>query len=601
VSEKHTDTTNKRSNLVRLPVHDLPAGYVPSVGFREVLFLPPRAEKQYDVDGDMTASRSFLNLLYIYPCLLRASPTLKGDKILDSRYTVRIRILCDLALNDDSAPTLQSIPCFYHFAPWNSKSLLHCMYTNLFETSWTSGIDAKHTLRDEIKIRLPEVLDGNFKIEFTLFCVQEKDAVSNVKLSLLSEAFIPLTSSRSRDTSSSNRVATIIPNGKHRLEIGDFHFHFETRVVSSLHISDPVVALTIRGLGSDFEKDVSAVPNSLINRSFSGSSIPVHFAEATSSRFDSMTLSSIVAFFQILMHVHLVRMLESDSPLKSVAVEGVEVICFLVAKVKDHLFSKYGSADTDKFSMLVKIYLDLFDEAVISKSEVSLALVEEVDDDVIISSDFVFPESHGAGIDGFEVALTEIDLDDASSRLGDNNYRKNRRRSRAIKQASSFASDGQPFSRIAYGASKIDRIRAIAEIRQDISHFTPFFDDDETIATAMSVYGGRRSIASPEAAKDRLTYENHLMDGIIVSKNSLDENSITRPESKSSRRPSGDTEFVKRVKIAATMVIAPCVNPSLSSILKHSASPKAISGTLRNPFAGPGQREDSNVFARTVR
>jgi hypothetical protein len=271
-----------------------------------------------------------------------------------------------------------------------------------------------------------------------------------------------------------------------------------------------------------------------------------------------------------------------------------------VSKVKDHLFSNLGSTDIDKFSIFVKMYLDLFDEAVFSKSEVSPPIDGDIDDNIIISSDYIIPESNGADIDGFEVALAEIDLDDASIRLGDNRTRRNRRHSRSIRQASSFASDGQPFARIAYGANKLDRIRAIAEIRHDGNHFSPFFDDDETIATALSVYG-RPSVASSDAAKNTLSDENHLVDGIIMSSNSLDENSITRPDSSSSRRPFGETEFVKRVKIAATMVIAPCVNPSLSSILKNSTSPRAISGTLKNPFIGHGHREDSNVFARTVR
>ena len=94
------------------------------------------------------------------------------------------------------------------------------------------------------------------------------------------------------------------------------------------------------------------------------------------------------------------------------------------------------------------------------------------------------------------------------------------------------------------------------------------------------------------------TVQEALISGkSAASFHSFDENSIVRHETLSSHRPVGDTEFVKRVKNAASLIIAPCVAPSLTSVLK---SPRDFSGTMNSRFQHDSKDMDSNVFTRTV-
>ena len=68
------------------------------------------------------------------------------------------------------------------------------------------------------------------------------DKGSGISLLPLAEATIPLSSSSTRDSMTGIKSTTVIPNGCHRLKLGEFRLHLETRLVSSVHVSDAAVA-----------------------------------------------------------------------------------------------------------------------------------------------------------------------------------------------------------------------------------------------------------------------------------------------------------------------------------------------------------------------
>lgn len=616
-SETQGDGVNKRSNLLRLPSPIEPSGYCGSSEFREVLYLPARPEKQYNVDSYMSPSRSLLNLLYLYPRLLRISPDVTLEKKL-SRFTVRIRILRTDSFVDDKAEQPGSHPrpilCFHNPAPWTGGSLLDSVYTKVAGDNFQSShadVEAGLPIRDEIKVRLPEILDGNYRVEFTLYSVQVSTD-SGITLTLVSDASIPLTSTASRDVSSGFRVATIIPNGKHRLELGVYQLQLETRLVSSIHVGDPAVATALRDLpyGKEQEK-----PDLLLGRSISGSSMPGGFAEVSPTLLATSSESTVVVFFQVLLYMHLFGLLEtnesSSSESKSLALmmRSMHSLFEMLQKVKSKCLLKpaFPGLCRDHFSLFIKKTMDLFDESCLSESFQDLATIGETEETSAVATEPMHSDTNQSEEDVVDGDRSGEGTDETAFRVSTKSARQKQRDSRASRISAALGPSGIPFSRVAFGASKTDRMRAEAELRNDISHLAPFFDDDETIATAPSMYSGpRRSEAqktlSIEASRGKSSrHETTVMDELN------DDNSIALTGSKSShpanegQRSIGDTEFVKRVRTAASVMLAPCVGPSLSSILKTGGpSPRGAAVKTKRSFLSSHNEADQNVFVATV-
>jgi hypothetical protein len=233
IVEPGADVVKKRSDLLRLPPAIEPAGYVGTSEFREILYLPARPDKRYDVDSPLSC-RSLLNLLYLYPRLLRLSPDTKSRKI--SSFTIRIRVIhTQITVDEETGEAVsRSYPLhlFHNPSPWAGPDLLNAVYTKVV-ASPGSTIDSKAgiPIKDEVKVRLPKILDGSYSLEFKLYSVESSPS-AGMALLPVSETSIPLSSSSPRDGGSGSRVATVIPNGKHRLELRDFQLQLETRLVS---------------------------------------------------------------------------------------------------------------------------------------------------------------------------------------------------------------------------------------------------------------------------------------------------------------------------------------------------------------------------------
>jgi hypothetical protein len=570
---RHADATNgKRSNLSRLPVPTEAAGYAASAEFREVLFLPARADKHYDVDYHMSSSRAFLNLLYLYPRLLRASPNMSKKEV--HSFTLRVRILHSDAIVDNATSNSRPIRCLHNLMPWSGDALLDTRFTKVVgdvEHDAVADIEVGLPMQDEIKIRLPEVLDSNYRFEFTLFTVEHANE-SSVKLSLISEATVPLTSAISpRVAPHGLRAATIIPNGKHRLELGDYQLHLETRLVSSIHTGDPSVAVALS------EWSNMAVPNvengdGRIERLNSSFSLPER-----GSLVSTASEGTLVAFFQVLVYMHLLNLIEParDTSCDLRSPRSVYALLDLLDKVKSKLLAMPPSLQNgaNYFHLFTKRFVDMFDEACLVAS-FQPASDGEMEEDAVGTA---VPAQLNDVLLQQEVASGP---DVAGERSPEGHFRFNRRLRRK-KQLDLNLSE-TPFSRVAFGATKSDRMRAEAELKHASRHWAPFFDDDETIATAPTFHSGsqwtetRRAFAV-DTSPERITTRKAVASGYQDIRSIDVSESEAVPFASEGKRSISEIEFVQRVRNAATVMLAPCVAPSLS----RTAGSSPVNGTKK--------------------
>lgn len=273
VNSENVQQNRRKSNLSRLPPSKNPGEYSSIHEVKEILFFPPRAPKVYECDLP-ASSLSFINLLYLYPRNIKLilDSKVNGDNPLSSAdkkklnkqkfYSVRIRLMNQKSAVDSETGGVEYIAQKAIYNPAssiNDQPLLECIYTkiphNISHNNNKNGslIDVLKngiSMRDEIKLRLPTVLNGTQFLHFSLFSINVPDSTSgNSKYTteLMAENKIPIsTASKKVHGSSGAKVTTVIPNGIHRIKLGIFQLNLETRLASSIHVSDPSVATMLR-------------------------------------------------------------------------------------------------------------------------------------------------------------------------------------------------------------------------------------------------------------------------------------------------------------------------------------------------------------------
>ena len=197
-----------RSDLVRLPPSPRPSGYLDSFEVKEVVYFPPLASDQNDPIIPL-ASSSFLNVMYLYPKQVSVPKNFdRHDKLLSLRVRlVQQNILSDeLGSSETIRTTVDSI-----FNPAPGRPILQAVYTKISPVHCRPGENVIY-MRDEIKIKLPAILDNSFYIQFSLFGIEVNDVnVGGMTAEILSEDIIPL--SRTSEPSYKYQVTTILPNG----------------------------------------------------------------------------------------------------------------------------------------------------------------------------------------------------------------------------------------------------------------------------------------------------------------------------------------------------------------------------------------------------
>ena len=543
----------KRSSLLRLPVSPQPAGYVGSSEYREVLCLPVRPEKHYFFDSALSY-RSILNFVFLYPKLLR--PDIDENRShREGNLTVRFQIVRTENVTDATSgrnvTQKTTLAAFHNPTSWSNGNLLKEVYTSVGSTSKEpDGHKSGIPLNDEFKLRLPILLDGSYSLRVSLFEARMSDD-SSTKLRLLVETAIPLSSSAPRDGSSGTRVATVIPNGNHRLKLGNFQLELETRLLSSVHTGDPSVAHTLRDFpyASD---DSDHVPRSNTTLAFSSSS----FGDVSDEPLSDASESATVANFYPLMHMHLWNLAHSkDERNESFIKRNLSGMFEVLNKVRSHLqASTRPCFPEESIRAFLKRSLDWFDESSLSTSKKwPNAVTESTSNNEQASASLVVTNS--VEEDGvFQETRDEHDGGAVRRRssLGRSEGRVNR-------IVSSVVSSGTPLSRVAYGATKTDRMRLEAELHYDADNYSPFFEDDETVATAPTIFS-TTEVRRRNGASESITLLGEQTESRILR-------SPNRGTSHQNQSKAGNAEFANRVRTVAQVMLAPCVGPSLSNIL----------------------------------
>lgn len=659
----------RRSDLVRLPLSSSPSGYAGASEVRQVLYLPPRSEKQYDLDPP-SSFRSCLNLLYMYPRLLRVAQDAntkdlrghgKQSKKELTAYSVRIQLVRNpLGLEKDTESQVM-MESFHNPAPWAGPQMLEAVFTKINEAS--KGKSADHELygagiafRDEIKMRLPMILDGTYFLRFTLFIVKFNDDCdgddilrpgSGVTVDSLAQTTIPLSSTSNREPRSGIRVATVIPNGSHRIRLGDYLLQLETRLVSSVHVCDPTLAAVLRDFPyakdrsdasiEDNFKELALVPSgSIVGKSLSGDpgydkSVPFHQMFASSAE------NTILGYFPVLVYIHLCNLVnfstsslslsqlmteEISSENKSgydlrlkFAMDNMNSLLEIFRKVKIKLGTRTSSRESRKRAdLFVKSFLDNFDEASLLRDHESTnGGAREFDLDAA-SSERSHSSATMAGSKRTKAPqyYNDDDVDTDGSEDEDNvSIVEVRRRNDKgqLKSSLTFDASGAPFSRVAFGASKTDRMRVEAELFHQSNQFTQLFDDDETVVTSL------HSLATPreEANGDGQNGMDPLR-GYIVPTESDEDSIVSHGRGRQTEdRSSGagtahaqglnESAFAKRVRTAAQVIIAPCITPSLAAVLTGgSNSPQgASSNEQRKQRTKPALKSRAEPTVETMK
>jgi len=217
-----------------------------------------------------------------------------------------------------------------------------------------------------------------------------------------------------------------------------------------------------------------------------------------------------------------------------------------------------------RVNMFLKKTLDMVDEEFLSPASVARNSTPKPVSEV----EHTIPNDFQEDNHDFDQDLEQID--DSAIRFRGRAPHQKKQGSGASLVAAALGAPGIPFSRVAYGATKTDRMRVEAELHNNGPNFTHFFDDDETIATAPSLQSVFTSVWQANARMNKNMY-------VIQEEASESRKSTIRlPPTKQvketgkneERHPTfRNNEFAKRVRTAARVMLAPCVGQSLSNIL----------------------------------
>eukprot|EP00980_Cylindrotheca_fusiformis_P014005 scaffold3653_cov124-Cylindrotheca_fusiformis.AAC.8 len=600
----------KRSDLVRLPCRD---GYVDASDFREVLFLPPRPPKNYDVDIP-PSFRSLFNLLYLYPKLLRQDGAVPmSKKASKQRYTVRIRLI-ETRTEEASgtiASTNVSLDAFHNPAPWTGPSMLKSVYTRIpgddvKQDIQTTGIP----MRDEFKLRLPLVLNDNFFLHFSLFAVDLEDELlenvssgdndDNCGISTrpVAEATIPLASSSTRDPKTGMKAMIVIPNARHRLKLGSFQLQVESRMISSVHVSDPLVGAALRDFPFVDDDDVQNQDLAIDQGVSQSSSIDTVDKLPFSGVFCAASGSTLAGHFQPLLLMHLSNLVnlrnnKSVSPSEQMLMETVHSLLQVCTRIKTALSVSQADCGSDRFLAFMKSAVDLFDESCLHSSS-TLPQVGEEDSGEEGQVD------RSRSTPSVSTIATQDDIEDEDKFDGGAvRKRKNALGELEIRITRTFSAREtaeSPFSRVAYGASKTDRMRLEAEL----DNRTQYVDDDETVATVETRMTEAREMF--ELTKKKMSIPKTKGQGTRSpdrkdSSGSGGGESSNANDFSSYARSLGELGIAQRARSAAQIMLAPCVaaapvnlQSNIASLFTERISPHFTNGGAESQAGIESQR-----------
>jgi hypothetical protein len=566
--DKKESTAQKRSDLIRLPPSNETSGYIDSSEVREILYLPPKTPNNNTCQ--ISGQGPHCNFLYLYPLLL----TKETDGKKSRCHSVRIRFVCQVVEGDTRTKTYKAAKAIYN-PSCAGETMLQAVYTKipLCATHKKSNSDTGHVcMRDEIKVRLPEVLDGSHFIQFSLYSVEINSSLGDesggLKQSLVAETLVPLSSSATNEDLSSTKVSTVIPDGVHRIKLSQFQLEVQSRLMSKVHISDPSVAAIIKALTTDEtdgKEKYKLAPYSNIISKASNASILGHFNTLLFLHLKRLVNQGIIHFdFRIDEAV--------ENKMAKKQIENLKSLLELILKVKKSLASKSGSII--HFRSFLKCAFDSFDDTHFQQrhdaSDYNLHDGMDNLDDSIDFKDFheglpiSFATANASTIDSYE---HQSNIHPLSSGIASTD------RDARLREAYSALKRSAPLNRKAYGISKTDRMRAEAELYESSHIFTELVDDDETVVTAATWQSQARLIsASMSVATPASTYHdnknpvatetvrnkdlNTVIGGVNATEGENYDYNIETPFEKA-------RDIAKRMNTVARVFVQPCVTGSI--------------------------------------
>ena len=569
-------SVRKRSDLIRLPPSKDSSGYADSSEVREILYLPPKIPNSNTLQVPGLGPQH--NFLYLYP--LSIAKDKDGTMKKGHCHSVRVRLVRQVTEADKVNKSYTADHAIYN-PSFVGAPLLQAVYTKIpLCVTQRKAISSNDHLcmKDEIKVRLPEVLDGSHFIQFSLYTVEVNaglgDESGGLKQSLVAETLIPLSSSTTKEAASSTKVSTVIPDGVHRIKLSPFQLQVQSRLVSKVHISDPSVAAVFKELTTDVT--LNRDKNKMV---------------AYSNILSKASNDSILCHFHTLLFLHLRCLVNQgehnfdfrageavENKITKGRVENLKSLMELVLKLKKSLAKKSESALHMK--TFFKCAFDNFDDKHFQqRSGESEGAVDgaENSDDSIESKDLneslqvSFEDADEVTIESYEqkAGAYQFNLHPLSSRItsGDKDTR--------LRQAYKALNSSAPLNRKAYGASKTDRMRAEAELYESSYMLTELVDDDETVVTAATWHSQARLISASMSVTTPAP--SHHDGGKSVNNETVHTKDLTSifgcVEETAGKDAGADIEtpferakeIAKRMNTVARVFVTPCVAPSIGS------------------------------------
>ena len=572
----------KRSSLLRLPISGDASGYAGSSEIREVLYVPSYLDIA-DVSSALPQS-SFIdtNLLYLYPQFMKIGISPKVDDIhRDILKGGHVTYVLEIGLSHQGSSILQSV---YNPSP-GGNPLVHSVYTKIpLPFGRENSIDIRRGihLRDEVKIKLPDILDETYFLEFTVHVVHLNGDNENELLgvSKIADSSFPLCTSSSIK---GNSVFTIIADGLHHLNVGNFQVTFSIRVASNIHNSNSSItaAANIFPSMQDVRSFAQGIPSFCEQWSRISSEVArIDYFYAWAYTF----LSGCVALAS-----------GNDTTIQSASgihfryKDALHAIMNSLLSLVNIVKGKFinSNMNANKSKNVVKEFIDDFDDSSILHylgDEVSAQLgLEANTKSMDLSPEEELDEKiHMERDESTNVKTRKSVRYSADQSIFD------RKKSNSIKQTGAFR-------RNAYGTSKFDRMKAEAVINDSSHIFSQLMDDEETIFTTGTWQTGLRSTMNPHSAKYNVKDDSlqRTLENLAVEVSFSDKKALSQsPEPPTPHNADGTNvrkpiSVVNQVNSVAQMLIIPCVFPAYSS---GSPTSKTLRQSKSNVINGKVQK-----------
>ncbi len=584
--EQRSNSSWKRSSLIRLPPSKLPSGYANSSEIREVLYVPPT--NNHSVGLYAQTHGVYYNYLYLYPQKITMDNFEAPFK--NRSCSVRIRLVRQVVTTDGSKSYIPEVAIYN--PSLDGASIVEAIYTKLHLNSMSNKSTNIFTegvyLRDEIKVRLPEILDGSHFIQFSLYAIEVECSIvkhsGGLIQNFVAESLIPLSSTSAKDPFSQTKVSTVIPDGLHRIKLSNYQLQVQSRLCSNIHTSDPAVALAFRNCAEEIatQGNDKIIPFSNYLSIASKESIAHHFHSLLFMHFRYIINHGNINFDTGSMRATNTR----DT---FFALEKIRSLIEMIDKVKQK--SSIEEFVDDSVKKMFKSAFDAFDDDHFyhgidneRKNRILKPQTADFSNDSLEISERrespTPPRQHGKSkpYKPDEQNIGNYTSYPLSISIASEN------RNKRLQRVYSSLNGSSPLNRTAYGASKIDRMKAEAELYESREFVSELIDDDETVVTSATwqsqgrlMSSARNSFTNPLQGQSN---RNRITENILSGQDQLKDDLVAEEVLETPFEKAKD--FARRMNTAAKVFVSPCVAPivndggSSSPVRKKLGSSKGI-------------------------